>query len=384
MAKEKVWARVEWGPHYLKTRRVENKSGVVYPYYVKAEKTGLSPLVARVPEEKKTKKEILAWAELQYSVWRSQESKPKEVKEIEKAVEKSQVRFTKIAAKILELTEPMSDEYYRKVEYHIKRLNQFFSVECEFISDWTDNKWKEYVAFRRKLNPNCQLNHDKRQLSRILQYALSEGLIQKVPKLKSVDSEAEGGRCLSDAEISALFKVASQDLRDQMELGLRMAFRQIDIRFLTKDRVDLVKGEITFLRGARSDEGGQKNKKPVVIQINPICLEMLKRRAKATSGKFFFPSPSDPNKPMTSNKTSWYGACKRAQVEAGFHCLRHTCATLMARAGRPEAFTQKYCRMSAKVIRGIYTHLESEDSALLANTIVRNWDDEKSPGSSAS
>jgi integrase len=239
------------------------------------------------------------------------------------------------------------------------------------------------VAYRRGLNPSCQLNHDKRQLSRILIYAHNEGLIPKIPKLKSVDSEAEGGRCLSDAELSALYREANQDLRDEIDLSVRMAFRQIDTRNLTVDRVDFKKEEIRFERGMRSDEGGQKNKKPVVIKINPVCLAILKRRAATLKGRYFFPSPLNPDRPMSSNKTAWYATCKRAKVNAGFHCLRHTCATLMARAGVPEAFTQKFCRMSAPVIRKIYTHLEAEDSSLVANTIVRSWLPDESPSKGA-
>lgn len=375
-----------WGPKYLKIRVTRNKKGETSRYYVRADRSGCEPLVAAVPAELTSRRDIARFADLKYAAWLSDSEKPKVVEEAEEIVEKATVRFASVASEVLELTESLSDEYYRKVKYHIGRLNEWFGVECEFIADWNDNLWKKYVAFRRRAHPQCQLNHDRAQLRRILLHALAEGHITKKPILKNFDTEVEGGRALSDAELNALYAAASQDLRDEMDLGVRQAFRQIDVRHLTKERVDLQAGKVRFERGMRTDEGGQKNKKPLVLDLNPVCLEMLRRRAGALNAAYgsnwtyFFHAPSNPNKPKGSNKTAWYAACRRAGIEnTGFHCLRHTCATKLARAGRAEAFTQKFCRMSAVVIRQIYTHLEAEDSALLANTITEQWGLPNSP-----
>lgn len=371
--KPPLWRYAGFGPRYLKIRSIRVKKGTSEKFYIRAERAGLSPLVEAIPSSLRSQRDIVKYGERRYAEWLNNLSKPASVVEAEKVEAASSARFTDISAKIVEMSKSHSDEYIRKVRYHIKRLNDWHDTHCPFISEWNPNRWKEYVGFRREIQPDCQLNHDKRQLSRVLHYAYNEGLIAKPPKLKNYDSEAQGGRELLSWEIEALFAAASVDLKDAMNLGLRMAFRQIDVRNLTKDRVDFKRNRVSFRRGLLSSEGGSKNKKPIEIELNPICREMLMRRSAKATGNYFFPSKDSPSRPIGTFKTAWYGACERAKVEAGFHCLRHTCATLMARAGVPEAFTQKYCRMSAKVVREIYTHLGIEDNFRAANTVTEKW-----------
>lgn len=373
MGKEYEWAG--YGPKYLKIRSVQTKSGISKFLCVKKERKGLEPLYKTIPEDVAGKREIVKCAEDYYSQWLSELAKPEAVKETEIQLQKDGKTIRELSAKIEELSKNLAPEYQRKVPYHMKRINEYMDIHCPLVTAFNANYWKAYTAFRRAAQPGCQLNHDRAQMNRILSYALEEGIISKKPKLKNSDSEAEGGRALEDGEIRAFYAHADELMSDAADLGFRMALRKIDILNLDDAKVDFKTNKIKFKRGLLSAEGGQKNKKPVEIEINPVCRAMLLRRAKIKTGKYFFADPEDPNKPMKADYfyKRWYATCKRAGVKSSPHDMRHTCATLMGRRGLPEGFTQKYCRMSARVIRDIYTHFQGQDNARAANMVVDDW-----------
>lgn len=384
-----------FGPKYLKIRTVKNKSGISEFYVVKKEAKGKPPLYETITlkteadEKASVKKKIEQAAELLYAKWISSDYKPQVVKEAdeEKAKEEERAEQEKEAlgptfADLAEIIEGqvagLSREYQRKVPYHIKRLREYFDKHCPYIKEWNANKWVAYKNFRRRKDPTCQLNHDRAQLKKILLYAYHEGHLSKPPVLKNFDFAQKHGRELEEPEIAGLYKHSvHQVTTDGLDLGLRNAFRLIDILNLSKDRVDFAKNRIIFKRGRRSDEGGHKNQKPVEIEINPVVREMLLRRLKETEGSpYFFPSPKNPKKPMSATHfyKYWYKTCEKAKVkDASPHDMRHTCATLMARAGIAQAFTEQFCRMSPEVVRRIYTHLGKEDNQRAANVVSKRW-----------
>jgi integrase len=109
--------------------------------------------------------------------------------------------------------------------------------------------------------------------------------------------------------------------------------------------VDFPRGMIRF-GGARGNK--RRNPVPIADALRPYLLEA---RSGATTTHVL----EHGGKPISSIKTGFNAACRRAQIQGVTpHTLRHTAATWMVEAGVPTAEVARFLGNTEKMIEKVY------------------------------
>ena len=203
-------------------------------------------------------------------------------------------------------------------------------------------------------------------LTQLYSYAIQNDIVNKnyaefieLPKKEKTKKEI-----FNDMEIKTLEDNASMENVDTILILIYTGFRINEMLSLTKSNVDFKEGTITG--GLKTDAG--KNR---VVPIHPKILRYLKARYDKATDKLF---TKGENEVITSNyyrKYIYYPILEKLNIARKKpHTTRHTCATLLARAG---ADTN-----SIKLILGhtdyaftadTYTHIDINDLKKAINLI---------------
>jgi integrase len=185
--------------------------------------------------------------------------------------------------------------------------------------------------------------------------------------VKTVKSVYNTREVFTNEEIKKLMAVADEEWKGMILLGLYCGMRLRDAANLTKDKIDLEKGVITYMPAKIAGRG-----KPEVIIPMSSQLAMYVRARFDVEGLALFPrlhgQPAGGNTGLSTQFTDLLtkaGIDRKEKKSAGikkffglsYHSLRHTCVSMMANSGVSEEIRKKLVGHTSDVHRN-YTHLE--------------------------
>jgi len=182
------------------------------------------------------------------------------------------------------------------------------------------------------------------------------------------------GKALAREEEKSLLTACASNplLNAVVTLALNTALRKNEIRTLRWNQIDFEKR--TLIVGKAKTEGGSGR----VIPLNQPAFDALVKWAgklvESDSADYVFPACEaagierehpdkeriDPSKPITSWRSAWRAALKRAKLQIRFHDLRHTCITKLAESQASEHTLMAIAgHVSRKMIEH-YSHIRME------------------------
>lgn len=250
---------------------------------------------------------------------------------------------------------------------NVRKPLEFFSdksVESiKPIDLYKYQEWRKSFNSERKKRPvsNATINREVALIKHALSKCVPWGILEHNP-IRAGEVEGLGEtkreryithdefrdvlRCLSERAglVEALYLTAQRCGRI-----FKLQWRQVDLEHRT----------ITFSNPSSNKKAAE------VVYINVPLLEILEelreaRKKKAVISPYVFPGKN--GKALTSIKTAWKAACKRAGIQdARIHDIRHKAITDMARVGIPKQIIQKAVGHSQGSTTERYTHLQAED-----------------------
>lgn len=239
------------------------------------------------------------------------------------------------------------------------------------ISRITLATWQTWMReFRPRKKRKTYMDYAK-YMNLVLRYAYQHKYTTHLLAIPNPDPIRESpARVFSQEEIRALWAAMNDDTRDQFVLCYECFMRLREALYLTWDRVDLDKGEITLR--AQDVKTGSKTGKGRTFHVSPLAAQRLRARRKRVPGPFVFPSPTDPSKPMHQNKTAWNKAKRRAKItgKAKWHSLRHSAITHALLDAKAEPIlVSEYAGVSMRTIQQVYLHSTSEKTRSVARSV---------------
>jgi integrase len=238
-------------------------------------------------------------------------------------------------------------------------------------------KRKEESASARTLNKELQV------LRQILKrYKMWAGLQGDI---KFEREHNDVGKALSHQEEEALLIACGGNalLKAVVTLALNTALRKNEIRTLRWNQIDFAKRTVTVGR-AKTQAGTGR-----LIPLNQPAFDALARWAgrlvEVKAEDFVFPACEaagierqnpdktriDASRPITSWRSAWRAALKRANLHVRFHDLRHTCITKLAESQTSEHTLMAIAgHVSRKMIEH-YSHIRLEAKRTALDAIVR-------------
>lgn len=177
------------------------------------------------------------------------------------------------------------------------------------------------------------------------------------------------GRALRPEQEAALLRVASEPRYSDcailpiIVLALNTAMRSQEIKTLRWSQIDLV--DRTLIVGKSKTDAGSGR----VIPLNPGAVAMLAhwagRNPEANPEHFVFPACEnhkvDVNRPITSFRTAWRNATKKAGLQGlRFHDLRHTAITKLAETPSGEQTIMAIAGHVSRRMLEHYSHIRLE------------------------
>lgn len=272
-----------------------------------------------------------------------------------------QKSFKDVAEAVLRLKLLKSKNTQLSARLQIKRLIRFFGKFP--IGEISETLWNNYLLFEQSKKPRRYYD-DRKYMRMILLHALREGMIEKKIPLPIPDIPRQVGREVTESELLRLKIHAGDELALQIEIAWKMGFRKCEMLALRLDQFNWSQNTITLLPSDTKTRRGR------VVPIPPDLVQCFKVGFERSKSPFLFPSPTDPSKPQSSNKSAWIRCKRDASVRTRWHDLRHTCATLMLRRGVKRHVVKTYLGMSEKVLLEIYAHLDLADLQEAAAAMV--------------
>lgn len=232
--------------------------------------------------------------------------------------------------------------------------------------------WSNWLpGFRARKKKRKTFADYAKNMNLVLRYAYRQRYVSHLLVLPNPDSgHQKAGRVFTKEEISRLWNVMNEDTRDQFALCFECFMRLREALYLTWDRVNLETGVITLR--PEDVKTGSKTGKGRSFIASPNALERLRARRQRVGGPFVFPSPTDPLKPMHSNKKAWLTAKENAKVKgrARWHDLRHSALSIALLDSRAEpVLVSEYAGVSLRTIQRVYLHSTHEKTAAVAGAV---------------
>jgi integrase len=205
----------------------------------------------------------------------------------------------------------------------------------------------------------------------------------KRDKTLRLSCEEYQGRALTVAEVAALYDAAEivepepgekKDLKatrstmilPAIALALNATLRDSEVRTLTWDRLNFLKGILTVGRSKTAAGTGR------TIPINSTLRRILEDYRTWYEAKIGAPSPErfvfpygknhswDPDRPVSTFKTAWTNVRTKAGVQARFHDLRHTAITNLLESGAPAETVRSIAGHVSQRMMQHYAHIRTE------------------------
>jgi len=189
---------------------------------------------------------------------------------------------------------------------------------------------QRFMARRQKEgNSRSTVNRYLALLKKMLNIAIEEGYLEHNPVTKiKFFSEKDNlkERILSEEEEKRLMDESSVHLKSIVTVALNTGMRLGEILNLQWDQIDFQDRSLCVEK--------TKSGRSRTIPINPLLFKELQMlRSECGQSPHVFPNP-DTGKPLTTVKTGFKAACRRAGIEGlRFHDLRHTFGSRLVQKG---------------------------------------------------
>ena len=241
------------------------------------------------------------------------------------------------------------------------------------ISDIGPDTIASYQARRKNAGASARtINKELQVVRQILKRHKLWAALQGDVKFEREHSDI--GKALTREEEKALLKVCAKNplLNAVVTLALNTALRKNEIRTFRWSQIDFEKR--TLIVGRSKTEGGSGRVIPLNQPAFDALVKWAGRLVESDSEDYVFPSCEaagierehpdkeriDPSKPITSWRSAWRAALKRAKLQIRFHDLRHTCITKLAESQASEHTLMAIAgHVSRKMIEH-YSHIRME------------------------
>ncbi len=268
------------------------------------------------------------------------------------------LRFRKITGKEL------NDINKRELEYFLKELKQ------GDFADHTKNKIKDIVQrfLRWKYKDWSERFNEFRDI-KINTFAQNKKEINSKTLLSMQDVKK-----LLDAEPYLFWQTF---LITQYEGALRT----LEVRSLEWDMITFEDDGFTILNiPSRKNTHGSTKINSVVVKIAGNFLERLKKQQDKyeIKSKFVFPSPQNPNKPISKSVNLWFSNLTKKVLgrSCNNYLLRHSKGTELQKKVRKGELSKdnavEFMRHSEKMFDKVYSHMDKEDIRQLMKTQIYN------------
>jgi len=229
-------------------------------------------------------------------------------------------------------------------------VNYFNDTDLSKIAPSTIQR---FMALRQKEgNSKSTVNRYLALLKKMLNIAIEEGYLEHNPVTKiKFYSEKDNlkERILSEEEEKRLMDESPDHLKSIITVALQTGMRLGEILNLEWEQIDFQDQSILVEK--------TKSGRSRTIPINPLLFkELQKLRSDNGQSPYVFPNP-ETGKPLTTVKTSFTGACRRAGIEGlRFHDLRHTFGSRLVQKGTDIETVRSLLGHSSITITQRYVH----------------------------
>jgi integrase len=192
------------------------------------------------------------------------------------------------------------------------------------------------------------------------------------------------GKALSREDENKLLAACSPNalLNAVVTLALNTTMRKNEIRTLRWSQVDFEKRTLTVGKSKTDGSSGR------LIPLNPPAFDALikwaGRLVESDSTDYVFPACEaagierkhpdkkriDPSRPITSWRTAWRTALKRAGLRLRFHDLRHTCITKLSESQASEQTIMAIAGHLSRKMLEHYSHIRMEAKRAAVDAIA--------------
>lgn len=231
------------------------------------------------------------------------------------------------------------------------------------ISRLTLLMWERWLIEFKKRKKRRTFDDYAIAMNMLLNYAARQRYLSHTLTLPLSDPKSKAGRLFTDPELSALWAVMNEDLRDQFVLAFECFMRLRESLSLTWERFDLTTGKL-ILR-AEDVKTGSKTGKGRTFFVSPNALSRLQARAanRSEESPYVFPGPGTPGLPRLKNDHAWGEAKRKAGIRgrARWHDIRHTSLTkALLEQELNAAQVSEYAGVSLRTIQRVYLHSNEE------------------------
>lgn len=269
------------------------------------------------------------------------------------------------------IDEVMDAHKFRSMRTYIGCIGNAKSLKKTFANHSAskitpDDFYSMHVKRCRMEEPHRNLNNDRKMFIRCMFVAYRRGIVTTPPiRIPKPDQEKVFGRELSTEEIKLLLSNCSHpELKLQIEIAIKTGMRLREILHLKWDYIKFDTAVVSLPFYKTKTRRGR-----AFPMARDLILKLYQRRMEI-GGEFVFPSTQKAGMPVDNNKKAWGTLLKKTGIKARFHDLRHTSATLKARAGIQRGLISRELGMSEKVLANIYMHLTVEDLRESAEAIA--------------
>lgn len=252
------------------------------------------------------------------------------------------------------------------------------------LCDIDVSKIASYQAKRKAEKASARtLNKELQVLRQILKRHKMWANLQGDVKFEREHNDV--GKALSHEEEKNLLAACGSNalLKAVVTIALNTALRKNEIRTLRWNQIDFERRTVTVGR-AKTQAGTGR-----LIPLNPPAFDALARWAgrlvESKAEDYVFPACEaagierehpdkeriDSSRPITSWRSAWRSALKRAGLQIRFHDLRHTCITKLAESPASEQTLMAIAgHLSRKMIEH-YSHIRMEAKRAALDAIAK-------------
>jgi integrase len=243
-------------------------------------------------------------------------------------------------------------------------------------------KWESYCAmqkelWRRKLHEDPKfarkhkgrqrkLQHDRKVLRVILNFAVRRGYLEAAPELQLDASERTPrvGYVYSDAEIIQILENANPGWKLRIDFQVRTGLRPGEVRLCRYDYINFETG-FAYLPAEII-----KTRKDRIVKLDAELLQRLRERKAKSNSPYVFPHRFDPKQPASKTDKTWQRLKKKYGIKGTLHHFRHTAATRAVQAGIPLTVVESQLGMSHEVLKRTYLHANEEQAENISKAVT--------------
>lgn len=251
----------------------------------------------------------------------------------------------------------LRDSTKRATDYqHRRNLKDFANIP---IDKFGAADWNAWVSEQQKVEEKklTRFFNARKATSEVLNYAHSEGLIDRVPKLDNPDEPKNVGRVLTSWEVFRILKNTKKDLFRLFFYTMgKMGCRPREILRWEWDMIEWrADGKAWITIPARITKTGRSRR----IPLNSTVAKRLKKLERVN--KYVFPNRIHLDEPQLSYHGAWKTACQKAGVKNAVpYDLRRTFITNNVAKGKPILYVAKLLDTSPKMIDATYAKEQVE------------------------